>query len=246
MRPLPRAVLPAVVVLLAAAGCGRGHGHRVRFGDGQEVYYKDGATEADARRLGEFLTRVGYFEGDGPRSVQIVRPGGVWQVRMVLREGAWDNQAAQRLLARTGADIGVEVLDGADLELHLCDGRLKTRHVIRPLVLGARLQVGAGQVVFYRDGATRQDAEAVAALLRARGLFGRGGVTVQLRTEAGRYQLRLVVDAAGHEPKDAARFEADLRKAMGGRDAEIQLVDRALRVLWSSRGRRAAAGGPVP
>src|SRR5205085_549854 len=39
-----------------------------------EVYYRDGATEEDARKLGRFLQEVGYFQPNRPATVQIRKP----------------------------------------------------------------------------------------------------------------------------------------------------------------------------
>src|SRR5262249_49182417 len=45
-------------------------GKSIDFGGGEEVYYTKGATEADARALGAFLREAGFFNGQGPKSVQ--------------------------------------------------------------------------------------------------------------------------------------------------------------------------------
>lgn len=65
----------------------------VDFGNGQLVYYYDGATRDDAQQLGETLTNAGYFDDTVPTEVSIAGPPGAHEISFVGADGAWDDPA---------------------------------------------------------------------------------------------------------------------------------------------------------
>lgn len=65
----------------------------VDFGDGQLVYYFDGATREDAQQLGEALVNGGYFDDSAPNEVAISGHGTSREISFAAPEGAWDDPA---------------------------------------------------------------------------------------------------------------------------------------------------------
>jgi hypothetical protein len=62
-----------------------GFGTRVDFGGGQEIYYARGATEADARALGQVLRQAGFFDGRSPAAVRVACEGDRMIVSFILQ-----------------------------------------------------------------------------------------------------------------------------------------------------------------
>ncbi|WP_159231677.1 hypothetical protein [Mycolicibacterium vanbaalenii] len=65
----------------------------VDFGQGQQVYYAQGATRDDAQRFGEVLVNAGYFDNSGPAEVLIAGRGRDRAFSFVDAGGAWDDPA---------------------------------------------------------------------------------------------------------------------------------------------------------
>ena len=102
-------------------------GEKVEFGSGQEIYYKDGATEEEAQALGEYLKEIEYFSGNNSNSVQLVRDGDTYVVRFVLKEGYWEKDENMGAYKKMGRDISAMVFDSAPVEVHLCNDQLETQ-----------------------------------------------------------------------------------------------------------------------
>lgn len=120
-----------LVLAFAASvtGCG-GYGEKLQVGSG-EVYYTDGATEAEAQKLGDWLKENGYFADDGvTRSVQVRKEGDVYQVRFVVQEDAIDQAGTAEIFRALGDLISADVFGGAPVEVHLTDEYMETQHVL--------------------------------------------------------------------------------------------------------------------
>jgi hypothetical protein len=65
---------------------------KVSFPDNVSAYYENGATEYDARRVGEFLIHAKYLEKDTEVRVSRERPGRV-RLSFSVREGLWNDAA---------------------------------------------------------------------------------------------------------------------------------------------------------
>ena len=94
--------LPAFALLvLAMSGCGNNYGTKVQQGT-IEVFYKDGATKAEADRLCTYLAKT--WGASGPRrSVQLKKEGDGYQFRMVVRKEFQSDSNALSRLAFDGA-----------------------------------------------------------------------------------------------------------------------------------------------
>jgi hypothetical protein len=94
----------------------------------EEVYYDDGATEADARRLGEFFLKAGYFDGHTPASAQVLRTADGYAVSMVMRWGNWDNPLVVAEIRGIIPRLSQEVFGGAPVEVRLCHSVLENHN----------------------------------------------------------------------------------------------------------------------
>jgi hypothetical protein len=65
-------------------------GTRLAVGANDEIYYSGSATEADARALGDALTKQHFF-GQSGATVQLDKSAGKTTISLVVKDGAWDN-----------------------------------------------------------------------------------------------------------------------------------------------------------
>jgi hypothetical protein len=94
------------------------------FGPGEEVYYTRDVTEAEARRLGQFLQEDGYFAGRGPSSVQLSRETDRIVVSFVVKRNAWKDPQIVAGFREIGQDISTRLYGGRLVEVRLCDEEL--------------------------------------------------------------------------------------------------------------------------
>lgn len=119
-----------VLLLLAALG-GSSYGTRLELKGGGELYYTSAVTEAEARKLVEYLNA--NFLKDNAITMQLTRHEGTYQLRVCVKDGVErDEKAAVGFLA-LGCALSLEVFDKAPVEIQLCNRNLKTVRVLEPL-----------------------------------------------------------------------------------------------------------------
>lgn len=104
------------------------YGTKLDF-NGGELYYTKNTTEADAKKLGDYLVKGKYFDGE-KKTVQLDKSGDTYQVRMVVKEGTEKDEKNVALFQVIANDISKNVFGGAKTEIHLCDDHLKTQKVV--------------------------------------------------------------------------------------------------------------------
>jgi hypothetical protein len=92
----------------------------IRFGDGVElgkmtVYYKDGATEVEARRTAEYLRDQGMTEHE--IDVQLRRRSGTMHVVFIVEKGS----ASEDEFRLIGRDLSLHCFGGAPVVMDLAD-----------------------------------------------------------------------------------------------------------------------------
>lgn len=102
-------------------------GSKVEFGADHEVYYKSGATETDARRLGEALTAMGFFGASEQASVQVVKDGEAMVVRFVFNDDALKDAEVKEGIAYVGYQIQQMSFPGKTVYLEGCDTSFDTQ-----------------------------------------------------------------------------------------------------------------------
>jgi hypothetical protein len=100
-------------------------GPSVDYGGEQKMYYVDGATEAEARQLGDYLRKEGFFRnGGGGRTVQLARIPDGYAVSFVLTKGHENDADVEEATRRLGQRISALVFEGKAIEIRLCDGHM--------------------------------------------------------------------------------------------------------------------------
>jgi hypothetical protein len=103
---------------------------KLNFGPHEDVYYSDGATEEDARRLGQFLQKIEYLSGKGAASARISRRGETLLIGFAVRDGTWDDARAVRAFASIGERVRRDAFPGQPVEIQLLDEHLNVRKTI--------------------------------------------------------------------------------------------------------------------
>lgn len=127
MKKTNRAVI-GFLFLCAMLACAS-YGKRLEFNQG-ELYYTSAVTEDEAKNLGNYLVKVGYF-ADKKVAVQLDKSGDTYQVRFVVQKGGENNQEAIAAFKELVNMISKDVFKGAKTEIHLCDDSLKTIKVVK-------------------------------------------------------------------------------------------------------------------
>ena len=137
-KRIARDVLILLAVVLLAAGCSsrtpRRWGKVLKY-KGGSLFYTSRVTEEEARRLGDYLLKVGFFKDDEPCISQLTKEGGVYQFRMVVDKEVIEKKPAPETMGPVEVAgllaqyMSERLFNGAKVEWHLCDDKLKTLRV---------------------------------------------------------------------------------------------------------------------
>ena len=122
-------IFAIAAVLMIGLACNQ-YGTKLEY-NGGEVYYTDNVTEADAKKLGEFLVKEGFFDGK-PKTVQLEKAGSTYQFRMVVQPEKQNDEATAELMKTFASELSENVFNKAPVEMHICDETLKTVKVVKP------------------------------------------------------------------------------------------------------------------
>ena len=107
------------------------YGDKLDIGDGQIVYYKEGATEEDAEKFGRFLEGEGFFDYTGPKSVMLSKTHKGFAVYFILQKNSWKKKTIQKEFKDFGEKLSKEVFEGSPIEVHLCNDKFESKKVVR-------------------------------------------------------------------------------------------------------------------
>jgi len=217
---------------------------RVVLGHGHEIFYKEGADEAEARALGEQLTRLGYFSSDNPASVQVEHAAGNHVVSFVVQDSVFADQSMQDAFHEYADKLSKSAFGGEPVDVRLTDGYLEAKVVLPWAARPQRIELGNGGELWYRRGASEAEGRAVAALLVEGGYFADEPATVVVMHE-GRAVVGFYVRAEVWENATAREQRHDwatvLSQAFAGAPVDIWLLSAArtrMRTLrWEDRPR---------
>lgn len=111
-----------LAVSLLFASCDR-FGKKVEVNRMSEVFYKGDATEAEAKKLGDFLLRRNFFDNEYERSVQLSKDSGVYVVRFVVDKAGYEKDKENTLLGFRVWQMWIseEVFNDANTKVVLAD-----------------------------------------------------------------------------------------------------------------------------
>src|SRR5919199_303783 len=124
---MKREILLTIIICLVAGlmfGC-NSKGTRLEY-KGSELYYTKNVTEAEAKKLGDYLYKGGVFSDENKGTVQLDKSGDTYLVRMVVKEGMDKDENYQKLIPPFAKGVSKNVFNGAKVEVQLCDDKLNT------------------------------------------------------------------------------------------------------------------------
>lgn len=104
---------------------------KVEVGGGHEVYYRDGAREAEARAVGQALTELGYFAPGRAATVAVQRDSGRPVVTFVVQDSVFDDREMQEAFREVGKMISTSAFGGQPIDVWLNDESDETRVRLR-------------------------------------------------------------------------------------------------------------------
>lgn len=89
--------LLVITACLLLTSCDR-YGKKVDINNKSEVFYKDDATEVEAKKLGNFLLKKNFFDNRSDKSVQLIKDSGIYTVRFVVDKASYEVDKENTLL----------------------------------------------------------------------------------------------------------------------------------------------------
>lgn len=128
-RYLMRIMVVAGVLLAVMIWWGQSliEGKRYKVSDKEIVGYSGDATEADAKKLGDALKQLEYFDGKSPAEVLLKKDAKEGRVlSFVMSEGSWD-QAEQQTAVKALGEALAPAIGGKPLTVRMIDKQLNTK-----------------------------------------------------------------------------------------------------------------------
>lgn len=104
------------------------YGTELTFNGGQ-LFYTSSVTEAEAKKLGQYLVENGFFDGN-LKTVQINKSGNTYEFRMVVKKGIEQDESMVLAAKMLAIELSESVFNNAPVDIHFCDERLETIRVI--------------------------------------------------------------------------------------------------------------------
>ncbi len=162
-----------------------------------EVYYKDGASEPEAKKLGDFLKKQGYFDSSKKATVQLVKDKEDYVVKMVVDEDVVNKDKAfyHRYFWFIQDLISKEVFKGKKTKIVMADDGLKDIATVGTI---KKASINERNSIYYNpENITAADAQKLGDFLAKLGYFnGSKDLDVFLYQENGENNIRFIVDEA--------------------------------------------------
>jgi hypothetical protein len=237
-----RASLAGIVIVTAVVAAGLwlfrkvefGHGRKVQHGN-FEIFYTAGATRAEADRFGSYLVKT-WGAPANRGSVQLKKTVDGYQCRVVIKKEFQHDAKALQGLAFDGARISRDVFDGAPVEVHACDERLKTLQVF-PQRADLHHRVVEGKVeVFFAAPVEKEGAQCLAKYLTRVVGDAPGPIPFKLARRGAVVEVYAFVPAEMlNDPAVIAEFQQDRQEIAAdvfpGATVEMHLCDEFLNVV---------------
>lgn len=119
-------VLLSLAIIVSLASC-MNPGKEIKFHT-NKVYYKDGATEQDGQKLGDYLVKTKYFDTttEKERDIQVLKEGDTYKVNFVVDTVAFKQQPdAYNLFKSLESELSQNVFSGGKVNVGVVGPDLK-------------------------------------------------------------------------------------------------------------------------
>jgi rhomboid protease GluP len=208
--------------------------NRVQRG-GIEVFYGGGTTAAEADRLAAYLEKS-WGQANDRATVKLDKSPAGWQMHMVVkpehREDAETLAAIQIDVARVSRDV----FDGAAVETHVCDERMRSVKVLPPRA-DVRYGIVDGKAeVFFPEEANRSDAQRLAHYLREQIGERPTVISFKFARRGAAVEIYVIVDSSVLQDSaavaDLRQDRADIGKTLfPGQAVELHLCDPSFKSI---------------
>lgn len=228
------------------------YGKKVTFeGTKGEVYYKgDGVTEADAKKLGDYLKTVDYINNTKETSFQLTKKADTYIFKLVIDKAFYDSaKGLDKSYKALGALVSKNVFEGKKVDVGLTNNVFEDFKTIPydetytktategvdgfgkdVLIDGTK-----GEVFIKGDGVTEADAQKLGQQLKKISFFNNtNNVSVQLLKAANGFIVRFVYDKNFYETTPDAIKNFNLIRGsisndvFGGQNVDIRLADEKM------------------
>jgi hypothetical protein len=217
--------LTGISLILLLSSC-TNFGTKVKIaGTKGEVFYKDGATESDANKIGTFLKQDGFLSDSKAASVQVSKKADTYLVRFVYDKQYYNSKPELEDVFRVyGAKLSKELFNGKKVDVALADKYFKDFKTIpfdeataksleenpdETLTKTAFEHETAGGVTFYWKGITDEESKNISDYIVKNGSFAGGTAEIYITKEGERYFLRFPIKP---EYRDDAATIAEVEK----------------------------------
>lgn len=146
MKKLLLPLLPLCIILYSCNLFGN-YGDKVTIGKSEVFYQGDGVTESDAKKLGKYLLKGGWFDEETKRSVQLTKENNTYIVRLVVNIDKLDDGGKLNLW-KFQSDLSEYVFDNKKVKIILADTKLKDLESLGAI---ARLKVDEKNIIYYNS-----------------------------------------------------------------------------------------------
>jgi hypothetical protein len=132
-----RKILGFLAVLVFLISC-NSYGDKLKINDKSEVYYKDGATKEDAKKLGDYLLQNGYFDTKSQKSIQLSKNKDTFNVKFVVDKKRAESEMkdTEGTFTALGMLLSYQVFNGKPTRIMLADQYMKTFRELPAQTLG--------------------------------------------------------------------------------------------------------------
>lgn len=192
MRKILLVLLP-VAVLLTSCDLFTNYGKKVTINDKNSVYYKgDGVSEADAKKLGDYLAQIGIFDGKDEKAVQLSKNGDAYVVRIPIKEDVVnkDRNRFETIFWFQQDLMSENVFDGKKTRIILTDSKFKDKTSLDEM---QKVAIGKSNHVYFKgSGIKEKDAQNIGDSLLSAKFFDYTTGDILLTKEKGNYVIRFL------------------------------------------------------
>jgi len=166
-------------------------GNLKTFNNG-EVFYEAAVKEEYADKLGNYLVKSEFFDGD-ERSVQILDDGLSYIVKFIVSDSLLTSKNYLRQVSYFTYELSLNVFDGKPVDIHLSNNYFLTKKAIKFQRLGERITVGK-DLMYYLPEISKDRAEKFFEYLKKSGFLNDDGKVVMIKTHEGVFNFLYPVE----------------------------------------------------
>lgn len=126
-------ILAAGLFFILLSGCGPHYptewGKRLKYRK-SFLFYTPAITKDEALKLGDYLSKAGFFPEKAPVRIQLNKSKDMYQFRIVIQKGKEQDMEFIKTTGLFAAFISRDVFGSTPIEVHLCDTDFKTLQVV--------------------------------------------------------------------------------------------------------------------